>query len=440
MAIDPATAKAIIAVAKQVLTDKKTRQKIMIALSIPFVLILVIIVSPFAILFGTTGETVNDTGKPVIDIMYELHNELIEKIETEEDVGSDINEVQVIYMGSEGEAIDNSGQVLALFSIDNNMTDSEDAQQVASLTEKQVEKLEELYWIMNEIETEIEVIEWEDEEYPLPIPTPTPKPTPTNTPEYTPNPSSTPCATPTITPTPEPYRIKYIYVTCLSYEDMLSEYNFNDDQLRVLEDMMSGAYAVLFSNIGGNVATFSAEEIAEMLANIPDNLKNNVQDLTSAAKSLLGNVGYFWGGKYNNIGRNPEWGTEKLVTSSGSISTGTYKPYGLDCSGYVSWVFINSGFPKDIIINYFGTGSHTQWDYSIPITSSTAKVGDLAFKCVPGTAINHVGIVVGYDSQGVILVAHCSSSGKGVVITPFSSTFRYLRRPIILLGKGGVYP
>lgn len=43
MAIDPATAKAIIAVAKQVLTDKKTRQRILIVLSLPLILILVII-------------------------------------------------------------------------------------------------------------------------------------------------------------------------------------------------------------------------------------------------------------------------------------------------------------------------------------------------------------------------------------------------------------
>ena len=438
MAIDPATAKAIIAVIKQVLTDKKTRQKILIVLSLPLVLILVIISSPFAILFGTTGETADDTGKPVIEIMYELHNELLVKIEIEKDVGSDINEVQVIFMGSEGEAIDNSGHVLALFSIANNMIDTQDAQQVASLTEKQVEELQDLFCSMNAIETEIEIIQWDDEEYPIEIPTPTPAPTPTITPEYTPNPSNTPQATPTIAPTPEPYKIKNIYVTCLSYEDMLPDYDFSEDQLKVLEDMMSGAYAALFSNIGGNVATLSAEEIAEIRANLPENLTNNILNIVPTAKSLIGNVSYFWGGKHNNIGRNPEWGKEKLVTSPGSPTTGTYKPYGLDCSGYTSWVFINSGFPKDIISNYFGSGSHTQWDYSIPITSITAKAGDLAFKCVPGTSINHVGIVVGHDAEGTLLVAHCSSSGNGVIITPFSPTFRYLRRPVILLKESEV--
>ncbi len=438
MALDPATAKAIIAVAKKILTDKKTRQKILIVLSIPLILILVLISSPFAILFGTTAETVDDAGKPVIEIMYELHNELIEKIEIEKDVGSDINEVQAIYMGSEGEAIDNSGHVLALFSIDNNMIETQEAQQVASLTEAQVEELQDLYWNMNEISTEIKIIEWDDEEYPLPIPTPTIVSTPTNTPKYTPNPSSTIQVTPTITPTPEPYRIKYIYVTCLSYEDVLFEYNFNTNQILVLEEMMSGAYAVLFSKIGGNVATLSMEEIAEIRANLPSGLINKIPNIKPTAQSLMGKVNYFWGGKYSYIGINPEWGIERLVTSSGSATTGTYKPYGLDCSGYTSWVFINAGFPKDVISNYFGSGTHTQWDYSIPTIAM--KVGDLAFRTIPGSGINHVGIIIGFDGEGKPLVAHCSSSSNGVVITPMSPTFKYLRRPVILLTESEVNP
>ncbi len=433
MAIDPATAKAIIAVAKKILTDKKTRQKILIVLSIPLVLILIIISSPFAILFGTTAETVDDAGIPVIEIMYELHNELIGKIQAEKDVGSDINEVQVIYMCSEGEAIDNSGHVLALFSIDNNMIETQDAQQVASLTGTQVEELQDLYWNMNEISSEIKIIEWNDEEYPLPIPTPTMVPKPTNTPKYTPKPSSAIKVTPTITPTPEPYRIKHVYITCLSYEDVLSEYNFSANQILVLEEMMSGEYAALLSNIGGNVATLSVEEIAEILSDIPSGIYLKAVNIPTTAKLLIGKVSYFWGGKYKNIGINPEWGKDRLVTSSGSATTGTYRPYGLDCSGYTSWVFINAGFSKDVISNYFGCGTHTQWDYSVPITMMTAKIGDLAFRTIPGSGINHVGIVVGFDTEDKPLVAHCSSSSNGVVITPFSPTFKYLRRPVILL-------
>ena len=67
-----------------------------------------------------------------------------------------------------------------------------------------------------------------------------------------------------------------------------------------------------------------------------------------AAQTLNGKIHYFWGGKYNNLGWNKYWATLKPVTSAGSRDTGTYQMYGLDCSGFVSWSFIN-GFDSSII-------------------------------------------------------------------------------------------
>ncbi len=51
-----------------------------------------------------------------------------------------------------------------------------------------------------------------------------------------------------------------------------------------------------------------------------------------AGLSLLGKVSYFWGGK-SSAGWNDAWGESRLVTSAGSYTTDTYRPYGLDCSG-----------------------------------------------------------------------------------------------------------
>ena len=132
-----------------------------------------------------------------------------------------------------------------------------------------------------------------------------------------------------------------------------------------------------------------------------------------------------------------EWGSLKTVTSPGSTTTGTQIPYGLDCSGYVAWVFINSGISKDIVSTYLGSGTNKQWEYSIPVSLYSIKIGDLVFKSVPGTGINHVGVVVGFDSEGKPLVAHCSSGRNSVAVTPYSPTFRYFRRPVILLNKEG---
>lgn len=421
MAIDPATAKAIITIAKQILTDKKTRQRVLIILSIPLIAILIIISSPFAILFGTTGESVDDKGKPVTKVMQELKSEFQDKISKEQNTGSDINQVKVIYMGSEGEAIDNSGHVLALFSIINSMADNENVQQVASLTKKQVKELKKLYWSMNSIRIKIVSIPW-DENISEKV-----------TPTLIINNGTTPSPMPSPTPTPKPYRIKYIYITCLSYEDMIDKYDLNDEQLAVLDEMMTGRYAYLFESISGNSAELTPQEIAEILSNLPIGLSIEREDIVLTSYSLVGKVKYFWGGKSNAVGWDNRWGQIKKVTSPGSKSTGTYRPFGLDCSGYVKWVYRNSGFPASVINNHFGSGSSVQWKNSIPIKSKDVMPGDLSFRCVPGTATNHVGIVVGYNTKGKLMVAHCSSSSNGIVVTPFSPTFKYLMRPIILI-------
>lgn len=62
------------------------------------------------------------------------------------------------------------------------------------------------------------------------------------------------------------------------------------------------------------------------------------KELMRCALSLVGRVPYFWGGK-SAPGWNSEWNTPKLVTSAGSSSTGTIRPYGLDCSGFTEWVY-----------------------------------------------------------------------------------------------------
>jgi len=415
MAIDPATAKALIMLAKKAIEDEQTRKRILIALMIPIIVVVLILASPFAILFAVSGENADSSGKPVTGIMSDLNTALNQKIQVESQ--GDYDEVNVIYMGSEGEAINNSGHVLALFSVDNNMTEVGDAEQVASLSEMQTDELEALYWEMNQISVEIESIPWNSEDYPLEIP-PAEEPT-----EENPEPEPT--------PTPKPYIIKNIYVICLSYEDMLDDFDFSDDQLKVLEDMMTGDFAYLFASVSGNVAELTAEQIAAIKAGLPEDLSVQREQIVLTAYSLVGKVHYFWGGKSNVIGWDSRWGTPTVVSSEGSPSTGTTRPFGLDCSGYVKWVFLNAGFPLSVLNDSFGSGSSAQWTYSVPVTGSPLP-GDLAFRIVPGTGVNHVGIVVGTDTDGTVMVAHCSSSKDGVVVTPFSPTFRYLKRPVIL--------
>ncbi len=98
------------------------------------------------------------------------------------------------------------------------------------------------------------------------------------------------------------------------------------------------------------------------------------------------------------------------VTAAGSSSSGTVRPFGLDCSGFVDWVFYNQSGGQYIIGH--GGGASAQHSYCTPISWNDAKPGDLVF--YPGAS--HVGIVCGFDSSGNILIIHCASSFNNVVV------------------------
>ena len=98
-------------------------------------------------------------------------------------------------------------------------------------------------------------------------------------------------------------------------------------------------------------------------------------------------------------------------TAAGSSTTGTYRPYGMDCSGFVDWVFYNATGGQYIIGH--GGGASAQHSYCTPISWDDALTGDLVF--YPGDS--HVGIVGGRDENGNLLVIHCASGYNNVVIT-----------------------
>ena len=72
--------------------------------------------------------------------------------------------------------------------------------------------------------------------------------------------------------------------------------------------------------------------------------------IVSHIDSNVAKLTYFWGGKSSAIGWDSEWGKMKLVTSEGSRSTGCMRPFGLDCSGFVTWAFHNAGFQNQLSV------------------------------------------------------------------------------------------
>lgn len=178
----------------------------------------------------------------------------------------------------------------------------------------------------------------------------------------------------------------------------------------------------------GDVLTSSSHSLAithadvqSIINGLPSSLPQKRKDVVKNAGSLVGKVNYFWGGKSSAIGWDSAWGTMRRVTAAGSPSSGTFRAYGLDCSGFVTWAFNNSGMGYAV-----GHGTYGQRDASVQVTASTVQAGDLCF--LP--SYSHVGIVVGKDTSGNILVIHCSSGANNVVVSTASSVgFTVFRRP-----------
>ena len=207
-------------------------------------------------------------------------------------------------------------------------------------------------------------------------------------------------------------------------QEMAVEYGFTDEQKALLEDLLKPEYQELFQTLIGSSQdlTLSVEQVQEILDSLPDDLSEERRQVILTAYQLLGKVNYFWGGKSLVLGWDSRWGTPKEVWAAGSPSTGTVRPYGLDCSGFIDWVFYNISGGTYIIGH--GGGAHMQHTYCDPITWAEAVPGDLVFY----PEDTHVGIVCGFDSAGNVQVIHCASGANNVVVTG-KSGFTTIARP-----------
>ncbi|MBA4347354.1 MAG: hypothetical protein C0413_00675 [Clostridiales bacterium] len=215
-----------------------------------------------------------------------------------------------------------------------------------------------------------------------------------------------------------------------TYEDMADAYHMSADRRTFLYELMQPEFRRTFASMTGSAAFIEGanEPLETLLSILPEDSNVERQQVVDTALSLVGKVSYVFGGKYNRLGWNDEWGNANVAQSGEEIRIS--RKSGLDCSGFVSWVFVNALGDRSAV-RVIGNGSSRQWVNSEAIGWDEGRVGDLAFYCVPGERqYNHVGIIVAVDDDGSYLVAHCSSLQDGVVVTDgWSTGFRYLRRP-----------
>lgn len=350
------------------------------ALFIVFSIVIVagaFLASPLGILFADEQES-EDTvplATAIAEIQGEYHAEL-ERLQN-----GDFASVQIV-----GQAPD-WREVVSVFA--SKTAGAEDGVDVFTLDEERVELLRQVFWDMCEITTATQNVDVPDSD-----------------PDDDVDDSHTGIAL-TIT------------ITAKTAEQMRLIYAFTKYQNDALDILLENLGSL---NIPMGSLTISQEDAIALLENLPDDLDPARKAVVETAVQLVGRVSYFWGGKSLTLGWDDRWGTSMEVTAAGSGSTGTVRPFGLDCSGFVDWTFYNatdgSYYPGR------GGGAATQHSYCTNISWSDAQPGDLVF--YPDDS--HVGIVGGKDADGNLLIVHCSGGANGVVITG-SAGFTSVAKP-----------
>lgn len=144
---------------------------------------------------------------------------------------------------------------------------------------------------------------------------------------------------------------------------------------------------------------------------LPEDLSVERRMVGTYALALVNRVDYFWGGKSLVLGWDDRWGEMMEVTAEGDDTTGTERPYGLDCSGFVDWAFYNASGGS--YIPGQGGGAAAQHGQCADIPWEEVQPGDLVFY----PEDDHVGIAAGRDGQGRLLVVHCAAGAGGVTLS-----------------------
>ena len=337
------------------------------------VLAAALMASPFGILFANEpspdtiplNAAVAEVGKEVCSTMAELQD-------------GDYDSIDLTG------ALPDWWEVIAVFAA--RTAGAENGVDVATMDADRVDRLKAVFWDMTEIMSEVETIHHDSGE---------------DGEDWT-------------------ERILHLAVEAKSAEEMSTAYRFTAYQKKAIAELLDDPALLDALLYDLNSLQYDAAMLRRAL---PRNLSKERCAVVERALSLVGKVNYFWGGKSLVFGWDDRWGHLAKVTADGSSTTGTYRPYGLDCSGMVDWAFYNATNGSYVIGH--GGGAAMQHSYCTPVRWEDAQIGDLAF--YPDD--EHVGIVAGWDRDGSIQIVHCAGSHNNVVITG-KEGFAAVGRPI----------
>lgn len=261
---------------------------VVLVLFLTVILVAAIVASPFGILFSNESREagVVPISAAVAQVNYEF-NERLETLQTADDYDS------ISVTGQPADWI----EVLAVFAVKVAGSNDADAADVATMDADRIARLKAVFWDMTTITNRVEIIHhpgsdegddgWTEKNL-------------------------------------------YITVTAKTAEEMKTEYHFNRNQIAALEELLE--QRDLLRELIEDVYSVSGDTAA-LIRNLPEDLSSEREAVVRTACSLVGKVNYFWGGKSLVIGWDVRWGELRQVTAAGSSTTGTYRPYGMDCSG-----------------------------------------------------------------------------------------------------------
>lgn len=218
----------------------------------------------------------------------------------------------------------------------------------------------------------------------------------------------------------------------MKYDEML-KYYLGDSVTISSNSLMSIAGLEIKNTTDANVLheplnTFlpshgaSVEDLNNFIStNVNKNGNHTRAGVVTAAVSLVNylydgakvRLPYYWGGDYQRIGVNPEFGG-KAYRVSISKSGNSYHYNGFDCSGFVSWAIKNGGFD---ISRHSTSGFHSAYSSDSCVITNASCIGQ------PGDLINsngcHVQMIVSVDEKSGRYYVAESTGSAGLIMRPW---------------------
>ena len=210
--------------------------------------------SPFGIFFSGEGSAAGGVPLSVAvgQISFSFNQTLA-------DLQSDERYDDVTVSGSAADWV----EVVAVFAVKVTGSSETDATDVVTLDADRIDRLEAVFWDMTTISQEVREVE------------------------------------------DDSGKTRYVLditITAKSAEDMAAEYSFTEQQQQMLQELL--ANRAMLQELIGSLGQITADAEA-VLGSLPEDLALERESIVRAACSLVGKVGYFWGGKSRSLAGIP---------------------------------------------------------------------------------------------------------------------------------------